>query len=178
MTSIIRAAVLAFGLLASAGAFAALAQLNTDKQTKAPPSAPSGAKVQPPRAAPALKSVPAEILQPRIPEGMDADGDGAVDVRVGGTDCDDNNPGRYPGNAERANDLDEDCDPASIGWRDLDGDGYVDAAVSNPGGPSGTDCNDQIAAIRPDAQELPNRIDDDCDGIVDNLLGTWWTPAR
>jgi hypothetical protein len=177
MASIIRGAILAFSLFASAGAFAAIAQLNTDKETKASPSVLSGAKVQPPRVAPALKGVPAEILQPRIPANTDADGDGAVDVRVGGTDCDDNNHARYPDNAEIANDLDEDCDPDSIGWRDLDEDGYVDAAVSNPGGQFGTDCNDQQAAIRPDAQELPNRIDDDCDGVVDDLLGTWWTPA-
>jgi hypothetical protein len=23
---------------------------------------------------------------------------------------------------------------------------------------------------------LPNRIDDNCDGLVDNLIGSWWTP--
>ncbi|MGA1343730.1 MAG: putative metal-binding motif-containing protein [Hyphomonas sp.] len=45
--------------------------------------------------------------------------------------------------------------------------------ASNPGGPSGTDCNDRHAAIRPDAQELPDGSDADCDGLVDNLLGTW-----
>ena len=35
---------------------------------------------------------------------------------------------------------------------------------------------DGQAGVRPDAQELPNRVDDNCDGIIDNLIGTWWTP--
>jgi hypothetical protein len=77
---------------------------------------------------------------------------------------------------EIPNDKDEDCDDQSIGSQDLDSDGFTDFRISNPGGASGDDCNDSEAGIRPDAQELPNRIDDDCDGLVDNLIGTWWTP--
>ena len=118
----------------------------------------------------------AEAAQPKIPPGTDADGDGAVDVRVGGTDCNDQDGRVYPGATEIPNDRDEDCDPATIGELDQDRDGFTDARVSNPGGASGIDCDDNQAGINPNAQELPNRLDDNCDGIVDNLLGTWWTP--
>ena len=41
------------------------------------------------------------------------------------------------------------------------------------------DCNDEGRVgrqINPNAQELPNGIDDNCDGEIDNLIGTWRTP--
>ena len=117
--------------------------------------------------------------------GTDADGDGHVDYRAAigvgagaptGDDCDDSDASRYPGATEIANTLDEDCNDTTIGVRDDDYDGYTSYLVSNPGGVTGLDCNDAVAGIRPDAQELPNRIDDNCDGVIDNLIGTWWTP--
>jgi hypothetical protein len=117
-------------------------------------------------------------VAPRAPQaGDDADGDG---LKVP-YDCDDNDASRYPGNSEVANDRDEDCNSSTFGTLDEDGDGYTSYRISNNAtygrdGPAGTDCDDRQAGIRPDAQELPNRIDDNCDGLVDNLLGTWWTP--
>lgn len=48
----------------------------------------------------------------------DSDGDGIESLACGGTDCDDNNPGRYPGNTEVCGPdatLDEDCDPGTWG---------------------------------------------------------------
>jgi hypothetical protein len=98
-----------------------------------------------------------------------------------GNDCDDSNAAVYPGNFETADDRDSDCDPTTIGWLDMDQDGYVSDRISNPipGTPyinQGLDCDDEEAGIHLGAQELPNRIDDDCDGAVDNLLGAWWTP--
>src|SRR6185295_1208209 len=44
----------------------------------------------------------------------DADGDGHASTGCGGDDCDDANAHRYPGNPESCNDVDEDCDPATI----------------------------------------------------------------
>jgi hypothetical protein len=60
----------------------------------------------------------------------DADGDGVDAVECGGADCDDNNMNVYPGNTEICDphNLNEDCDPTTIGDRDLDHDGFIDEA--------------------------------------------------
>lgn len=151
-------------------------------QTLQAPQAPPAIRIPPPaKPAPTVRpgTAPAETRQrtpsPRDPR-EDLDGDGFVSVAVGGDDCDDANPERYPGNSEIPNDKDEDCDDYSIGFLDLDRDGFIDSRVSNPRGGTGDDCNDNEATINRNAQELPNRIDDNCDGLVDNLIGTWWTP--
>jgi hypothetical protein len=65
----------------------------------------------------------------------DKDGDGIDSVECGGADCDDNDSRRSPGRTEvcDAHDVDEDCNPTTFGSRDLDGDGYIDAACRNIG---------------------------------------------
>jgi hypothetical protein len=131
----------------------------------------------PPRIAPLRPTTaPTGTVEPRtLRSGADLDGDGVAYP----DDCDDQDGSRYPGAMEIANDRDEDCNPETIGTLDLDGDGYTDSRVSNRAhyaGQTGLDCDDTKAGIRPDAQELPNRLDDNCDGMVDNLLGEWWTP--
>ncbi len=47
---------------------------------------------------------------------------------------------------------------------DLDGDGYSEADG---------DCDDRYDAIHPDAAELANHLDDDCDGTVDEGTDGW-----
>ena len=108
----------------------------------------------------------------------DADGDG---VAVG-TDCDDDNAAVFPGAVEICDGFDNDCngtvddDPSdgTVGWVDADGDGFGDAdtrvvtcdasgLVSKAG-----DCNDEDAAIHPDAAEVCDREDNDCDGYEDD----------
>lgn len=68
-------------------------------------------------------------------ENGDSDGDGMKSVACGGNDCDDNDARRFPGNAEICDTAghDEDCDASTIGTRDSDGDGFVDAACWNDG---------------------------------------------
>lgn len=121
----------------------------------------------------------------------DADGDGARAVECGGDDCDDNDPDAFPGNAEVCDDgHDEDCDPCTVGARDVDGDFFVDSACANDApsgapvcGPGveldasgtrvqGLDCDDMRREVKPGESETCNAIDDDCDGNVDEALTT------
>ena len=103
----------------------------------------------------------------------DADGDGAADPACGGDDCDDANPARFPGNVEicDAEGVDEDCDPATLG-DDADDDGYVDTACCNRQRDGallcGRDCRDDNAEVNPEATEVCNGLDDDCNGLLDH----------
>lgn len=101
----------------------------------------------------------------------DADGDGAADIACGGDDCDDSDPLRFAGAVEVCDpdDRDEDCDPTTVGT-DEDGDGASPASCCNAvesGLRCGTDCDDSNPLINPDAIEVCNGIDEDCDGSLD-----------
>ncbi len=98
-------------------------------------------------------------------------------------DCDDLDGGVHPGAGEICDGLDQDCDgevdegyPAGMQtwYADSDLDGYGDAsatteACSEPSGYVGdaSDCDDADADVNPDAEELCNGVDDDCDGTAD-----------
>ena len=102
----------------------------------------------------------------------DVDGDGHDAAECDGDDCDDGDPLRYPGATEICDDADrdEDCDAATYGTRDVDGDGDHDSACCNGAGPTaacGTDCNDSRRDVNLDGAEVCNGVDDDCDGAVD-----------
>ena len=103
----------------------------------------------------------------------DADGDGADATDCGGDDCDDADASRYPGATEVCDleGVDEDCDPSTVGGRDLDGDGYEDAACCN-GDNCGDDCADRLATVNPGAAEVCDLVDQDCDGSVDEGVQT------
>ena len=123
----------------------------------------------------------------------DADRDGARSLACGGDDCDDLDPNRFPGNVERCDTLDQDCDPCTVGVRDDDMDGVTSDLCSNPGArdtvceglvvegdlASGADCDDTRAESRPGAEERCNGLDDDCDGRVDEGFDTtpFWIDA-
>ncbi len=114
----------------------------------------------------------------------DADGDGHIAIACGGRDCDDQDPDRYPGNAEVCDPEghDEDCDPASFGFRDLDMDGEADAACCNIAGDGtrfcGSDCDDGSINVRPGQTEACDGRDDDCDGEVDEgATERYWRDA-
>ncbi|MSQ02545.1 MAG: hypothetical protein EXR71_11775 [Myxococcales bacterium] len=79
-----------------------------------------------------------------------------------GTDCDDGDKLTYPG-AEEACDVEADtnCD-GSVGDDDADADGFIACQ----------DCNDADATISPDASEVCDEVDQNCDGIVDEDVQT------
>jgi len=130
----------------------------------------------------------------------DVDGDGFGDdtatlnscdpppgyVEQGG-DCDDADPLSWPGATEICDGADNDCDgevddsPDDIWYADADGDGFGNPEFwvnsCDPGGAwvgNSDDCDDLSAQVYPDASELCDGLDNDCDGEVDeDLSGIW-----
>ncbi len=127
---------------------------------------------------------------------VDADGDGfgsseavfaceapadAVDI---GGDCDDTRAGVAPGAKEVCDGIDNDCDgetdeDARTTWyADADGDQYGDPnvtrdACSQPVGfvAIARDCDDSDPAVSPAGVETCDRIDNDCNGVIDECGG-------
>jgi len=126
---------------------------------------------------------------------LDTDGDGfgaeeilacniRFDLTDNGDDCDDSEPDINPSMEEVCNMVDDNCDDVidsdaidQTEWfRDLDGDGFGDinqklSACTTPDGfvADATDCDDVVFAVHPQAIEICNVRDDDCDGLVDDL---------
>lgn len=101
------------------------------------------------------------------------------------TDCNDANNLANPGATEICgNGIDDNCNGSTdedcvlyTFYKDSDGDTYGTTAFTvtsnNPTVPSGyvtnsLDCNDGDPAVNPDAIEICNGIDDNCDGTIDN----------
>ncbi|MSP92851.1 MAG: DUF1566 domain-containing protein, partial [Myxococcales bacterium] len=73
---------------------------------------------------------------------------------------------------ETCNDKDDNCDGVIDEGCNKDGDEYCDVALTVVGTPQvcpkgGGDCNDNSKPVFPDAPDLCNAIDDDCDGKTD-----------
>lgn len=104
---------------------------------------------------------------PRGPDGEIIEGCDPAGIHPSGTEICDGIDNNCDG---RIDELDECRGP------DLDGDGVPDCSRVEPGTPC--DCNDCDAGIRPGARELcvfgtgePNGIDEDCDGMIDEVCG-------
>jgi len=96
----------------------------------------------------------------------DDDGDG---VAVSGGDCDDADPTVWPGAVEEADGVDDDCDgliDEGTTAMDDDGDGWCEGPVCTDGSSPG-DCHDDDDTVYPDAPELADWLDNDCDHSVD-----------
>jgi hypothetical protein len=113
-------------------------------------------------------------------------------------DCNDNDDRVYPNAPERCNGLDDNCnvdvdegfDPAAEWHLDLDRDGFGAVDVVGVGCSTdprwvsdGSDCNDLNGQVNPDAVELCDGVDNDCDraldGLDDGVVGTraWYRDA-
>ncbi|MFT6162101.1 MAG: hypothetical protein ACJA00_004699, partial [Myxococcota bacterium] len=108
-------------------------------------------------------------------EDYDADRDGWTPRQ---NDCNDNNNTVHPGATELCDGLDNDCDPrtpidSNTECYDDDGDNYCEAppCVNANGGLA--DCNDAAPGIYPGATEVPDGVDNDCDGQADDGLANF-----
>lgn len=127
-------------------------------------------------------------------EESDQDGDGELSCAG---DCDDTNPTISTTATEFLDGLDNDCDGLTDEGLDEDGDGVpdlLDVCAGTPpsagvgpdgcaicsvdpdddedGFPASADCDDLDAAVNPDAPEVCNDTDDDCDGAIDEGFDT------
>jgi hypothetical protein len=115
---------------------------------------------------------------PEKPDTDDGDGDGSPT----GEDCNDADPSIHPGAEETCNRVDDDCDgevdedpsDGELFWLDEDGDGFGTdegelAACSRPEGYAlqPGDCDDTTTSVYPDAEEICDYADNDCDGETD-----------
>ena len=111
--------------------------------------------------------------------GIDLDGDGYTED----VDCNDNLPYINPGATEVCNSVDDNCNGeidegvTTIFYGDDDEDGYgdpndaVELCNQQPGQVTqGDDCRDDDAAVNPDATEVCDGIDNNCDGETDEDL--------
>ncbi len=100
-------------------------------------------------------------------------------------DCNDTEAGVNPGASETCNSLDDNCNGTvdegaeSTWYADSDNDGYGDAASATTSctQPSGsvadaTDCDDTEATVNPGGTEICDTLDNDCNGTVDDGVGT------
>jgi hypothetical protein len=109
------------------------------------------------------------------------------------TDCDDSNTDISPDGTELCNGVDDDCDSEidedatdmSTWYADADADGFGDMKASSMAceAASGTvdngdDCDDTNGAINPDAAEICDGVDNDCDAAtLEDGLVTWTDAA-
>jgi len=100
-------------------------------------------------------------------------------------DCNDNNPQIHPNMSECCNHIDDNCNgqiDENTGfsfYKDFDGDQYGNSNIQiisceQPEGfvYTASDCDDSNQLIHPNAPELCNKMDDNCNMLIDEEVGT------
>jgi hypothetical protein len=128
--------------------------------------------------------------EPIVSDDLACDGPGETSAATPGGDCDDASSAHHPGTTDLVGvGGDTDCDGLELCYVDADGDGFgtmttVSSSRLDCSGPGEAprrvlgggsrpsrlpvfDCNDGDPTIRPDAIEVCNGVDDNCDGQVD-----------
>ncbi len=126
---------------------------------------------------------------------LDQDGDGFTELTG---DCDDLDANVHPDAREVCyNGIDDNCNgiedeedatSGRVWYADLDGDNYGDEGITIEAceqpenyAPNKWDCNESDASINPDAVEVCDAVDNDCDGQVDEASAEdaqIWYPDR
>ncbi|MEK7283249.1 MAG: putative metal-binding motif-containing protein, partial [Acidobacteriota bacterium] len=113
--------------------------------------------------------IPAPCAHP----GLDADSDSVPDID---DDCPlQSNPGQLDRDHDGRGDACDNCaDAQNPGQEDADGNGTGDACqdLDRDGYPATVDCDDNDPSVHPGGTEVCNARDDDCDGSIDEALGT------
>jgi len=108
-----------------------------------------------------------------IDETFDADSDGVTTCGADGIagnsddDCDDIDPGLFPGNPEICDILDQDCDQVADNGLDVDGDTITPCGADGIAGNADDDCDDTDADNFPENPEVCDAGDNNCDGAID-----------
>lgn len=111
------------------------------------------------------------------PAPVDSDNDGFLDD----VDCDDTDADVFPGATEVCDGVDQDCDDeideglTTTGYRDADNDGYGDPnnalefceGIGEGYLADASDCDDTLDTINPEALEVCDLVDNNCDMNVD-----------
>lgn len=113
----------------------------------------------------------------------DRDHDGRVSMLCGGTDCDDEDPNTFADAPELCDGWDNDCSsgggpaPEEV---DADEDGFVvdSSCIGEDTELKPDDCDDGQRTVNPNATEICNDVDDDCDGFVDEGLEDCRDPIK
>lgn len=145
-------------------------------------ASPTSTAVPTPTATPIIDVTDPPTPTPTLPPEPDLDGD---TYTIAQGDCDDTNPDIHPNGIEEVGDeIDSDCDTHERCFLDSDDDGYrptgtefidsVDIDCQDSGEalaitPDG-DCHDEDATIHPNATDVCNGVDDNCNGAIDDNL--------